>query len=150
MESTLSIKEFTITLTDSPDPADVEVIKQGLESYDTSQGAVVDWVPLALFARNAEGVIVAGLTGSTYWGYLYVGRLWTEESFRKTGLGSHLLAEAEQEARRRGCHSVHLMTGSFNALPFYQKRGYTIFGELQDMPVGHTQYFMCKKMKAEE
>ena len=96
--------EFTITLTDSPDPADVEVVKQGLDSYDASQGAVVNRVPPALFARNNEGVIIAGLTGSTCWGYLYVGRLWTDEHFRKAWLGSHLLAEAEQEAQRRGCH----------------------------------------------
>lgn len=142
--------EIAVTVTDSPDPADVEVIKQGLDSYDALQGAVVDWAPLALFARNAEGVIVAGLTGSTYWGYLYVGRLWTDDRFRNNGLGSRLLEEAEQEAQRRGCHSVHLMTGSFNALPFYRKRGYSIFGVLKDMPVGHTQYFMNKKMKEME
>jgi GNAT superfamily N-acetyltransferase len=138
--------EYTITLTDTPLPADVDVVKQGLDGYDASQGAEVDWVPLALFARNENGIIVAGLTGGTYWGYLYVGRLWAEQEHRKTGLGSRLLAKAEQEARQRGCHSVHLMTGSFNALPFYQKRGYTIFGELHDMPPGHTQYFMCKKL----
>jgi GNAT superfamily N-acetyltransferase len=83
---------------------------------------------------------------SPIWGYLYVGRLWTEQHYRNLGLGSRLLADAEQEARRRGCHAVHLMTGSFNALPFYQKRGYSIFGELQDMPPGYTQYFMCKKL----
>ena len=40
------------------------------------------------------------------------------------------------------------MTGDLNALPFYQKRGYTIFGELPDMPPGHTQYFMRKKLAA--
>jgi len=107
---------------------------------------VLDWVPLALFARDADGMIVAGLTGSTHWGYLYVGRLWTGERFRDLGLGSRLLAEAEQAARRRGCHAVHLMTGSFNALPFYQKRGYTTFGVLPDMPTGHTQYFMTKSL----
>ena len=138
--------EYKITMTDAPTPADVDVVRHGLDAYDASQGAVVDWVPRALFARNAEGVIIAGLTGSTYWGYLYVGRLWTEGRFRNLGLGSRLLADAEQEAQRRGCHSVHLMTGDFNALPFYQKRGYTIFGELHDMPPGHTQYFMCKKL----
>ena len=137
---------YTITLTASPDPADVEIVKQGLEAYDTSQGALIDWVPLALFARDAENNIVSGLTGSTYWGYLYVGRLWTDQRFRKTGLGSQLLEQAEQEALRRGCHSVHLMTGDFNALPFYQKRGYTVFGVLTDMPTGHTQYFMTKSL----
>ena len=138
--------KYTITLTDTPNPADVDVVKQGLDAYDASQGAVVDWVPLALFARDPDGVIVAGLTGSTYWGYLYVGRLWTDHRFRNLGVGSRLLADAEQEARRRGCHAVHLMTGSFNALPFYQERGYTIFGELPDMPPGHTQYFMTKNL----
>ncbi len=86
------------------------------------------------------------VTGSTYWGYLYVGRLWTEQRFRNKGLGGRLLADAEQEALRRGCHSVHLMTGDFNALPFYHKRGYALFGELPDMPAGHTQYFLHKKL----
>ena len=138
--------EYTITLTDSPDPADVDVVKQGLDAHDASQGAAVDWVPLALFARDSDGVIIAGLTASTYWEYLYVGRLWTDQRFRNMGIGSRLLADAEQEARRRGCHAVHLMTGSFNALPFYQKRGYTVFGVLTDMPTGHTQYFMTKSL----
>ncbi len=118
--------DYPITLTDSPAPADIEVVRQGLESYDASQGAVVDWVPLALFARDPEENIIAGLTGSTYWGYLYVGRLWTDQRLRQTGLGSQLLEQAEQEARRRGCHSAHLMTGDFNALPFYLKRGYVV------------------------
>lgn len=138
--------EYTITLTDSPDPTDAAVVRQGLDAYDASQGAAVDWIPLALFARDEEGKIIAGLTGGTYWGYLYVGRLWTDERFRHIGLGARLLTDAEQEALRRGCHSAHLMTGSFNALPFYLKRGYTVFGELSDMPTGHTQYFMCKEL----
>ena len=139
--------EYTIMLTAAPDPADVDVVRQGLDAYDASQGAVVDWTPLALFARNEDGRIIAGLTGSTYWGYLYVGRLWTDQRFRSLGIGSQLLTYAEQEARRRGCHAVHLMTGSFNALPFYQKCGYSAFGELSNMPPGHTQYFMYKELK---
>jgi len=139
--------QYTITLTDSPDPADIDVVKQGLDAYDASQGAVVDWAPLALFSRDSENNIVAGLTGGTYWGYLYIGRLWTDQRFRQAGLGSQLLEQAEREALRRGCHSAHLMTGDFNALPFYLKRGYVVFGELHDMPPGHTQYFMCKSLQ---
>ena len=140
------MEEFTITITDSPDPADVDVVRKGLDAWDASQGAVVDWVPLALFARDGGGTIVSGLTGSTYWGYLYVGRLWTADGFRGRGLGGRLLAIAEEQARQRGCHAVHLMTGDFNALPFYRKRHYMIFGILPDMPSGHTQYFMTKNL----
>jgi len=53
---------------------------------------------------------------------------------------------AEEEARRRGCHSVHLDTLSFQALPFYQKHGYAVFGALENHPVGHTRYFLKKKL----
>jgi GNAT superfamily N-acetyltransferase len=100
--------EYTITLTDSPTPADVDAVKQGLDAWDAAQGADVDWIPLALFARDANGGIIAGLTGSTYWGYLYIGRLWTDQRFRDMGLGSCLLADAEQAALRRGCYSCLL------------------------------------------
>jgi len=140
--------EYKITLTNSPDPADVDVVRNGLDTYEASQGAEVDWVPLALFARDENNLIIAGLTGSTYWGYLYVGRLWTDQSFRQLGLGSQLLEQAELEAKQRGCHSAHLMTGDFNAMPFYLKRGYQVFGELHDMPPGHTQFFMCKQLQS--
>lgn len=104
---------------------------------------------MALLARGAQGNIVAGLTAGTYWGWLYVGRLWVDERLRQQGIGGRLLAQAEQEALRRGCHHAHLMTGSFNALPFYQKRGYTMFGELPDMPIGHTQYFVQKALRSD-
>jgi hypothetical protein len=36
--------EYKITLTDSPDPADVDVIRKGLDTYNASQGAVA--IPL--------------------------------------------------------------------------------------------------------
>ena len=42
------MQAFSITLTGSPDPADVEVVKQGLEAHDSSQGIFVDRVPLAM------------------------------------------------------------------------------------------------------
>ena len=140
---------YTIDVRQTPDPEEIRMVGEGLYAYNNQHAPPGDFKRLGVFLRDAEGTLIGGLTGGTYWGYLYVGRLWTEDRFRKVGLGGRLLAEAEQEAQRRGCHSVHLMTGSFNAMPFYQKRGYLIFGELQDMPIGHTQYFMYKNMKRE-
>ncbi len=137
---------YTLTMTDAPNQADIQAVRDGLDAYDASQGVPADWVPLALFVRDSQGVIVGGLTAGTYWEYLYVGRLWVDERVQKRGLGSRLLTQAEQEARRRGCHHVHLMTGDFNARPFYEKRGYTVFGALPDMPTGHVQYFMQKRL----
>ena len=52
---------------------------------------------------------------------------------------------AEQEARDRGCSHAHCDTYDFQALPFYQKLGYQVFGQLEDYPAGHTRYFLQKR-----
>jgi GNAT superfamily N-acetyltransferase len=99
-----------------------------------------------IFVCDGQGTIVGGLTGGTYWGWLYIGRLWIAESLRGQGFGSTVLAEAEREAVRRGCHSVYLDTQDFQALPFYRNRGYVVYGEFEDMPMGHTRYSLRKTL----
>jgi GNAT superfamily N-acetyltransferase len=84
--------------------------------------------------------------GGTYWGWLYVEILWLDARARGRGLGARLMAMAEQEAQRRGCRGAHLDTMSFQALPFYERMGYTVFGVLEDLPPGHRRYFLKKKL----
>jgi GNAT superfamily N-acetyltransferase len=139
--------EYRIELTEAPDPDDLRVIREGLDAHNAAQGAVVDWVPLALLLRDEQGAVVGGLTGGTYWGWLYVGRLWIQADLRGQGYGSQLLEEAEQEAMRRNCHHVYLDTQDFHAPSFYQKRGYTVYGEVADMPLGHSRYSLQKKLE---
>jgi len=69
-----------------------------------------------------------------------------DERLRGRGYGRELLAAAEQEAVRHGCRAAHLDTMSFQALPFYLKQGYTVFGELHDWPPGHARYFLQKSL----
>ena len=56
---------------------------------------------------------IAGILGGTYWGWMYIDILWVDEKYRKQGLGSKLLEAAESEAKKRGCHSVHVDTMSW-------------------------------------
>lgn len=100
---------------------------------------------LNLVLKHGEE-IRAGLLGDTYWGWLYVSILWVREDLRGQGEGSRLLAEAERIAFERGCRDAHLETHDFQALGFYQKHGYQIFGQLEDLPQGHTKYFLNKKL----
>jgi GNAT superfamily N-acetyltransferase len=139
--------EYHFELTDSAEPNDIQVIREGLDAYDATQGAPVDWKLLYIFLRDGQGNIVGGLTGGTYWGWLYIGRLWLVENVRGLGYGSRLLIEAEQEALKRGCHHAYLDTQDFQALRFYQEHGYTIYGELEDMPLGHKRYSLQKKLE---
>jgi GNAT superfamily N-acetyltransferase len=66
------------------------------------------------------------------------------EDLRGQDYGTKLMEAAELEARSRGCHAAYVDTFSFLALDFYRKVGYTIFGELEDFPKGHTRYFLRK------
>jgi GNAT superfamily N-acetyltransferase len=102
-------------------------------------------MPLAVLARRAT-TVVAGATGFTHSGWLYVHYLWVASELRGTGLGQDILARAEAEARQRGCHAVWLDTFSFQAPGFYEKLGYQEFGRLDDFPPGHSRHFLWKPL----
>jgi GNAT superfamily N-acetyltransferase len=72
------------------------------------------------------------------------------ESERRRGYGGELLARAEAEARQQACRGVHLDTHQFQAPDFYLRRGYQVFGVLEDYPAGARRYFLAKKLRWEE
>ena len=79
---------------------------------------------------------------------MHIDIFWVDEKYRKQGLGSKLLEAAESEAKKRGCHSVHVDTMSWQAPEFYKKHGYKIIGELNDIPVGNKKYHLIKNLEA--
>jgi hypothetical protein len=52
----------------------------------------------------------------------------------------------EQEAKRLGCKHAHVDTYSFEARPFYERRGYELFATLEDYPKGHRKHFLKKAL----
>jgi GNAT superfamily N-acetyltransferase len=142
----MTIPFYEIDLTDSPADEDTRVVREGLTKFNTDKGVPNDWVPLAVFVRDSAGQILGGLTGGTYWNWLYVGMFWLSEGIRGQGLGSQLLARAEREGLQRGCRHSFLDTTSFQALPFYLKQGYKLYAQLDDFPPGHSRYFLKKSL----
>jgi GNAT superfamily N-acetyltransferase len=138
------MQELSITLEENPDPVSIQSIKNIIYHYN---GSVMksDYQPLTLLLKNADGEVVGGLLGQTEWGWLLMKTLAVREGWRGKGCGSKLLAMAEAEARARGCHDVYLDTFSFQARPFYEKRGYEVFGVLENF-TEHTRYFLRKKL----
>ena len=59
---------------------------------------------------------------------------------------TRLMDQAEAYAVERHCHAVSLDTHSFQARPFYEKRGYEVFAELDAYPKGHKKFFLKKKL----
>jgi GNAT superfamily N-acetyltransferase len=140
-------REPTITLTDNPDPADTEVIADGLRAYNLSQAGYDDHRPLAIFVSDPEtGKVVGGLYGRSSRGALMIDRFFLPEGMRRNRLGSRLLALAEEEGRRRGCTRVVLNTMEIQAPGFYQKQGYEAAATLVCEPPGVTRYLMTKQL----
>src|SRR5262245_48923149 len=138
---------YLISLEEHPSPEDERAIRKGLYLFNRLYTPEDNYQPLTLFLRAPDQALVGGLLGETYWGWLHISILWLEESLRGQGYGSQLLAKAEDEARQRGCHAVHLDTLSFQALTFYEHRGYKVFGILHDHPAGHSRYFLTKPLR---
>lgn len=138
--------DYRLTVEDHANPEAERVVQRGLEQFNNRFAPADDYRPLNVYLRDESGTIRGGALGETYWGWLHVSILWVDEALRGAGHGSRLLAEAEAEARRRGCRHVHLDTLSFQALPFYQRLGYTLFGTLDDLPEGHQRFFLQKRL----
>jgi ribosomal protein S18 acetylase RimI-like enzyme len=101
--------------------------------------------PLAIAAAIGEAVI-GGLNGSTHWGWCYIRHLWIQADWRRRGLGARLLAEAETEARRRGCIGLYVDTFDAGAAKFYERAGFAPVGRIADFPPGHARIFLQKRL----
>jgi len=120
-----------------------------LYEYNTSKlGAETTRVyhKFTVSVKDDDGKVVGGLIGEGYWDWMHVETLWVAEEYRGRDIGTRLLAAAEDIARSKGLHHAQLETTSFQALGFYRKQGYVIFGTLEDKPPGVTWYYLKKDL----
>ena len=94
-----------------------------------------------------EGNTIAGcilVIGS--WKIAELDIIWVDEKYRRKGLGSALIREAEKAARENGCYVMILGTFDFQARPLYEKHGYSLCGTVRDFPRGHENYTLIKRL----
>ncbi|MPY21286.1 GNAT family N-acetyltransferase [Shewanella sp. YLB-07] len=129
-----------------PKDNDFEALKAGLTKYNESFTGAVHRETVSSFVKNDSGVIVGGILGEINWNWMYIQGLWVDESIRKDGWGAKLLSEMEKYSLSKNTTNIRLETTTFQALGFYVKAGYSVFGELSNMPQGHTSYFLQKQL----
>lgn len=134
------------TAQEAPDADDVREVAHGLRQHTLEHKQSLVSRQLGIFIREADGTVSGGLFGRTYWGWLDLNFIWLHEKLRGQGWGARLLALAEQECITRGTPSIVADTTSFQALPFYLKHGFEVFGQLKDRPRGYTSYFIRKHL----
>jgi GNAT superfamily N-acetyltransferase len=138
--------DLDLALVDSPDREDLEFIGQQLSRFNEDQGGQDEFRRVFISLREKSGALVGGLYGTTYWGWLHIEVLFVIEEYRRRGLGGRLLEMAELEGAVRGARRAFLDTFSFQAIDFYCRRGYQVFGELLDFPPGHRRCWLVKSI----
>ena len=136
--------ESELRIDDEVSAAEREAVLKGLRAFNESKIGPANDRPVELVVRDSDGVVIGGLLGNTKWGWLYVDKLWISDAARGRGIGSRLLGRAEEIARERGCVGAFLSTFEHQARPFYEARGYHVFGTLDGFPAATRQFYLCK------
>jgi GNAT superfamily N-acetyltransferase len=137
-----------LTLSGDRDPQAEAVVTSGLAEFNKANFGRVDSQTLDILVRDPEtGEIVGGLLGHSSLGLLFLDLIYVPEHLRGTGIGSRIIALAEDEARRRGCTAAFVYTVTFQAPGFYERHGYHRFGEIACPPNGATRVFYSKALE---
>jgi GNAT superfamily N-acetyltransferase len=139
--------EFDLAVTDVPDYAVRNAISSGIAKHNRAFVDEPNSRPLTIAAKRSNGDVCGGLWGKTAWGWLNVELLYVSENVRGLGLGKALILTAETEALVRNCWSAWVDTYSFQARAFYERHGYSLFGTLENYPVGHFRFFLQKPLR---
>ena len=130
----------------NPSQKEIDFVNASLALFNNEKVGPDNHELLNIVEYDDKKNVISGLLGGTYWGWMHIDILWVDDKFRGQGLGSKLLLAAENEARRRGCHSVHVDTMSWQAPDFYKKHGYKIISELEDIPLGNKKFHLVKDL----
>ncbi|MFF2480991.1 GNAT family N-acetyltransferase [Paenibacillus sp. NPDC058071] len=98
-----------------------------------------------LYLKDADNRVYGGLLGEICWNWLEIKILFVDESVRKSGYGTKLLQEAEKLAKENKCEFIKLDTLSFQALDFYKRHGFEVFGTIENA-ARHTHYYLKKDL----
>ncbi|PLT29325.1 GNAT family N-acetyltransferase [Peribacillus deserti] len=99
-----------------------------------------------VFVKDEDGRVWGGLLSEIRWNWMEVHYLFIEEEIRHEGYGRKLLAEAEKIAVQEKCDFIKLDTLSFQALGFYQKQGYNVFGTIENAGGEYSHYYLKKDL----
>jgi GNAT superfamily N-acetyltransferase len=134
-----------IVVVDAPTEADRAAILEPLAAFNQHHVRPGAYGQIAILLRDDSGTTLGGLWGTILFDWFQIELIAVPQAFRKRGLGAAILAAAEANAYAKGCRGIWVDTFAFQAPGFYRKAGYTVFGVIEDHPVGSARYFYYKK-----
>lgn len=102
---------------------------------------------LPLVARDEQGEVIGGAIVRMIFGDLYIDHVWVNPDWRRRGLGTRIVAEAERLGRERASGWSFCNTMLPSARSFFMANEYDSFAEVADLPPGHTLSFLRKRLR---
>ena len=102
--------------------------------------------PIRLNARDGSGKVVGSLRAIVAMHWLRVEILFVDQGYRRTGVGSAMLVEAEDTARRMGAKNAALDTFEWQGPGFYAKHGYVEAGRIDGYAGGYYLLLLAKAL----
>jgi len=129
--------------------AALDAVREGvfIHGRQQAQGSDARDIACALYEGDE---LVAGATGRTEFGRLYVNYLWVEADRRGEGLGGACLRQLEAQALKRGCVDALIETLSDETAQIYEHLGYACIAHVHDYVPGFTRHILLKVWKSRD
>ncbi|MFP9129293.1 GNAT family N-acetyltransferase [Niallia sp. BSM11] len=141
---------MTLQITREVNKKDKQYIEEALYKYNLShfpKDLGGRFEEICLFLKDDKGTVRGGILSEVCWNWLENHTFMIDEDMRKSGYGTKLLAEVEKIAVEKDCDFIKVDTLSFQALGFYEKNGYQVYGTLDNVGREHKHYYLKKELK---
>ena len=141
------MSETVIRRVDGESEAIGNFINEGFNRYSAQSNVALNYEPFCFTAENSEGTTIGVIIGNAYYNEVRIADLIVDEAYRKSGVGSRLVAAVEKAFQGAGYDIVTLTTFGFQAPDFYKKLGFQVefIREYSDPKL--SKYFFKQELK---
>jgi GNAT superfamily N-acetyltransferase len=137
--------DLRLSFEPDPTPGDEAYLREQLGLWNVRVTGLDDYAPAYHFLRDSTCTIQGGILAYVWGRWLHVDILWLRDDLRGQGWGTRLIEAAHAIGREQGALGAYLDTFDWQARPFYERLGYEVVFTLEDLPEGHTRYYMRKQ-----
>ena len=117
-----------------------DAVDAALKKHASEVGGVATYAEPFSVLVYEEKELIAAVIGKVFWHWLFIDMIWVSKDHRGTGLGSKIMAIAEEKAKEKGLAGIFLWTETWQAPDFYPKLGYENFVIFDNFPPGFQKY----------
>jgi GNAT superfamily N-acetyltransferase len=139
---------IAIAVERTPDKASRSAIQRGLFDANLATTGDGHFDAVCVTARDAHAMVIGGVVGEAYWGWINFTTVWVHPDHRRQGIATRMLQQAEAEAARLGYTRAYLDTFTFQSPELYLRAGYEVFGRLDNFPASASRLFMQKTLQS--